>query len=608
MRLFFLSILMSLFSIIAIGQNERSCESSKLMISSNDEPNPWTSLDLNNSNCQFQFAIVTDRTGGHRPGVFMDGVNKLNLLQPEFVMSVGDLIEGYTEDTVQLRKEWDEFEGFISHLNMPFFYIPGNHDITNPVMAKVWEQRFGRTYYHFLYKDVLFLCLNSEDQNRGAGRGTISTPQYQYIEETLNKYPDVRWTLLFMHQPLWNQRNPERWPDVEELLADRKHTVFVGHNHNYVKYERNNGKYFILATTGGGSRLRGPQLGEFDHVVWVTMTDEGPILANLLLEGIWDEDVVTETQKQWVSKMDASAMIQFEPIFQEENLFEQGTYRIKLSNNLEIPMEVSIKDRFSWDLSGRALKNDLSVAPNSVEFVDFVLHNKSNRQIDELRSLPVDIKVKYEVPNLGKSIELPYTYQIKPLRKKYLQEVNHSVKIDGVAEEWTSFPIKYHDAGLSDNKVVATIAADEKNLYFAAKITDNHLVLDTAMAVWKQDCFNWIINVDKPAKLLTTRNYQTIRLTPATDHFESTVYRPEQLPPSILYASKANAQGYDVEISVPIQFIEDQLGITMEQLRTNFFVDDKDHPDEDPVRLYYQPDWRSKESWVGSGLYSRKKS
>ena len=51
---------------------------------------PWNHLNLNNDPDNFQFAIVTDRTGGHRPGVFEDAVHKLNLLQPEFVMSVGD--------------------------------------------------------------------------------------------------------------------------------------------------------------------------------------------------------------------------------------------------------------------------------------------------------------------------------------------------------------------------------------------------------------------------------------------------------------------------------------------------------------------------------------
>ena len=53
----------------------------------------------------------------------MDGVNKLNLLQPEFVISVGDLIEGYTENQKELNRQWDEFDGFVKQLQMPFFYI-----------------------------------------------------------------------------------------------------------------------------------------------------------------------------------------------------------------------------------------------------------------------------------------------------------------------------------------------------------------------------------------------------------------------------------------------------------------------------------------------------
>lgn len=43
----------------------------------------------------FTFAIVSDRTGWHRPGVFESAMARLNWLSPDFVMSVGDLIEGY---------------------------------------------------------------------------------------------------------------------------------------------------------------------------------------------------------------------------------------------------------------------------------------------------------------------------------------------------------------------------------------------------------------------------------------------------------------------------------------------------------------------------------
>ena len=60
--------------------------------------NPWTHLKVNNDADDFQFAIVSDRTGGHRAKIFSRAVEQLNLLQPEFVLSVGDLIEGYTTD------------------------------------------------------------------------------------------------------------------------------------------------------------------------------------------------------------------------------------------------------------------------------------------------------------------------------------------------------------------------------------------------------------------------------------------------------------------------------------------------------------------------------
>jgi hypothetical protein len=91
--------------------------------------------------------------------------------------------------------------------------------------------------------------------------------------------------------------------------------VFAGHFHNYTKYIRNSQKYFILSTTGGGSNLRGLKYGEFDHGVWVTMTDNGPVIANLIVEGISDEDVVTESRRELIRK---------ERLFLKNNPFHPG--------------------------------------------------------------------------------------------------------------------------------------------------------------------------------------------------------------------------------------------------------------------------------------------
>lgn len=271
----------------------------------------------------FQFAIVGDRTGEHREGVFASAVGQLNLLRPEFVISVGDLIEGYSEDKQVLEQEWQEFDAHVKGLDMPFYYVVGNHDMGNDVMLEMWRQRLGPTYYHFVYKGVLFIALNTEDpptpmdpkvkvevgelialsktdpqaaQSKyeqlgpalaAVERTNISKKQVRYVEKVLKQNKDVRWTFLFMHKPAWEHPSPV-FEKIEALLDERPYTVFGGHMHNYLHSERNGRDYIRLGTTGGTWMGRDPA-GDFDHITWVSMTDDGPTIANLLMSGIRDK-------------------------------------------------------------------------------------------------------------------------------------------------------------------------------------------------------------------------------------------------------------------------------------------------------------------------------
>jgi len=295
-----------------------------------DGPRPWTSLKALDAEAQFHFIVVTDRTGGHREGVWAEAMEKINLTRPAFVVSVGDLIEGYTQDRKQLAAEWDELDAMVETLIPPFFYTPGNHDYSNQVMAEVWAERLGPSYYSFEYKDALFIVLNSSLFNPNA-EASKSAPardwskeqqaQVAWLRETLTEQDDVRWTYLFMHHPYWREvwwrryeqlswtdvpgptasdTGPEEWDQIEALLESRDYTAFAGHTHNY-EYEADSQsphthERISLATTGGGSTLGsgndllGPDYAEFDHFVWVTMTDEGPVIANLLLEGVLPKD------------------------------------------------------------------------------------------------------------------------------------------------------------------------------------------------------------------------------------------------------------------------------------------------------------------------------
>jgi len=253
--------------------------------------NPWTHLRFANNPGDFHFAIVSDRTGAERPGVFERAVSNLNLLRPEFVMSVGDLVEGRTEDVGEIVRQWTEFDSLVWKLDMPFFYLAGNHDHESKVLQSAWGIRYGRSYYHFSYGGVLFLCLNTED----TAATSMTDRQVAYFEDVLKQNQTPRWTFLFMHKPM-KQYLPGQWDRLKAALGNRPYTLFSGHHHTYL-YETVDGRDHIqLSVTGGVNELTGPRYGKFDQVVWVAMTGQGPRIANLALDGIHSKDVRTAAQ------------------------------------------------------------------------------------------------------------------------------------------------------------------------------------------------------------------------------------------------------------------------------------------------------------------------
>ena len=154
-------------------------------------------------------------------------------------------------------------------------------------MQTEWEKRFGRSYYHFIYRNALFMVLSSEDSIPSH----FGRRQIQYVSQVLQENRKVHWTLVFFHKPLWLKEEDTGWRKIEELLSSRNYTVFVGHLHRYNKYRRGNHSYYQLATTGGKSDLSGIEAGRFDQVAWVTVGSDSPRVALLKLDGILEDNI-----------------------------------------------------------------------------------------------------------------------------------------------------------------------------------------------------------------------------------------------------------------------------------------------------------------------------
>ena len=203
---------------------------------------PWTQDLKADDPSDLTFVLHSDLTGGERPGIFEIAARQMALLRPEFVISVGDLIEG-GGTREELIAEWQSFDERAALIGAPVVYVGGNHDLSSEAERAVWMERYGPPYYHFLFKDVLFLVLDTEDmtperrdiiasqraeaveiyKSKGPEAfaqtpyalspervtGAISKAQGDYFVQVVKKYPDVRHTFVITHKPAWEAATTE---------------------------------------------------------------------------------------------------------------------------------------------------------------------------------------------------------------------------------------------------------------------------------------------------------------------------------------------------------------------------------------------------------------
>ena len=577
---------------------------------------PWTHLEVRAPKESFQFAIVADRTGGMRRGVFASAVAKLNLLGPELVMSVGDLISGYTDDRARIRREWDEFDAIVRRLDAPFFYVPGNHDLTNETMHAAWQERYGPKHYAFLYRNVLFVCLNTMD----GGLHQIQDQQLGWLRQVLADHIDVSWTLLFLHTPLWDRfegqdgraHETRQWHQVESVLAGRRYTAFAGHHHRYIKHERRDHKLLTLATTGGGSSLRGPQYGEFDHVVWVTMTPEGPVIANLLLDGIEDENARTPELRAFSAGLSQD----FTPtgIYYDGKL-RRGTSTLRLHNPHAAPLEVSLTARPPAGLKVMPPSFAVTIPPQSS--TEQILEVRTRAALEPAVAIPVEWQAR-TTRRGGEPLELSGWSSIPLVKLTHARSAERPVRVDGMLDEWRRLPIKVLEPrqilkdrsafrGKSDSSYRAAVQYDDQRIYLAVEVTDDSVSVERDTEPWEQDGVE--IRLDarpEPARAHSRgardgRDFLFLAASPSPSAADDWVvgWAYERFPRDTEVACVRSETGFVLEAAIPRVALDQALGARARDIRVNIAVNDGDADGQS--QSWWWPDWRTEQDVPGSG-------
>lgn len=292
----------------------------------------------------FHFVVYGDRTGGVPAGlkVLEQAVVDTNLLDPDLVMTVGDLVQGYNTSEEWLP-QMQEFKDIMDGLNSKWFPVAGNHDVYWRGQGDApqgqneanFEQHFGPLWYSFRHKNAGFIVLFSDEGNpetnqKGFKSGDLqnmSDEQLAFLEAALKELHDAEHVFVFLHHPRWIGGGYEgsNWPLVHEKLAAAGNVsaVFAGHIH-HMRYDgKQDGiEYYALATTGGHLAADIPDAGFLHHLNMVTVRKDRISVAAIPVGAVVDPQQFTP---EFLEEVSVARMIRPQQTSPELILNADGT-------------------------------------------------------------------------------------------------------------------------------------------------------------------------------------------------------------------------------------------------------------------------------------------
>ena len=504
----------------------------------------WNGANPKSDNA-FDFIVISDRNGGALPGKWTQAITEINLLRPDFVISVGDLIDGYGTDVNELNREWDEFDELTRKLDVPFFYCPGNHDVTNQIMLDIYLKRYGvkgKSYYSFNYKKCHFIVLDSMTALRDSN---FAAEQTAWLKKDISSARKAQQFFVFFHHPKMNFVHDKEtnaaslWKETVSLLPKGKTTIFSGHWHHLDYFEEDSIPIHVLSSTGtdiqvknsGGLYLENKDMGYFRMFANVSVDEDKSIISFIPLGGILPSDFSTKVRF-------GRGLLEHIPAYPTRD----DEYTISLNNKITVPVDYVIigAEKIAAGKLEVGQKTDIQIALGndpSLQY-SFKCPEGKNRKI----SLPI-VKVKAAEIALNKKITVDGN----------LDEWANIPAVDACQEENVIWRLQNWQ-GRDDLSFSVQYATDGESLFAAIDVEDDVLSINDDDP-WKSDAieFYWDTRpIEKRDGKHGTGTGQMVSIVPKKGSKAKPMWflGEQKMPETFDIAFKRTEKGYRCELQL----------------------------------------------------------
>jgi len=435
-----------------------------------------------------RFAIIGDRTAGHEPGIYGQIIAEIERLKPEFVITVGDMMEEQPDEE-KMNAEWKYVQSLFEQLSSPVYFTPGNNDIYSDLSETMYRQNVAETYYSFNYRGIHFIIL---DNSRWLKYEDMPSEQLEWLIDDLQKNQDVAYTMAFYHIPIWYNTVADNKPDTLHSLYVKYgvDAVFTGHYHEYFSSEYDGVKYTNIGSSGGGTNPS--PTGLKYHFAWVTLDSNGLHIAPIKINSVLTWDHITVPDRKSYRMLRQKGLKFDDPMPVEIGSQKQDNMvELKIDNGLT---QFVIEDTLRWDVPrGWSIEPaviPVKVAPGDVTSLSFQASCQG-----ELFPLPkASIMFTYAE---GKKVKVESDLRIERSARCFPRE--SKLELDGRINEpfWKESESKLYHPEWTDVAIDPTrfyFAYDEDNLLIAVHCKDNQIdslvanVEEHDGAVYGEDC------------------------------------------------------------------------------------------------------------------------